>query len=97
MIRCTCCQTELTAPQFHNGNPYGYTCIKKVDPARKKSKVVYVECEAFKVVQAGQRNIVNVKVGGKWVQIVCYGDINSQTTTTYMQDGVLYVAKGKVK
>lgn len=97
MIRCTCCQTELTAPQFYNGNPYGYTCIKKVDPAQKKSKIVYKACEAFKVLQSGQRNVVNVKIDGKWIQIVCYGDINAQTTTTFMQDGILYIAETKVK
>ncbi len=64
-IRCTCCQAELTAPQFYNGNVYGMTCIKKVDPSQKVSKTVYIACESFKIISAGQRNIVNVKVNGK--------------------------------
>lgn len=97
MVRCTCCQAELSAPQFFNGNPYGYTCVKKVDPSQKKSKTVYVQCEAFKVIQEGQRCVVNVKLAGKWQQIVVYGDINTRTTTTVMQDGILFVAQDKVK
>jgi hypothetical protein len=94
-IRCTCCQTELTAPQFHNGNPYGWTCIKKVDPSHKQTKIVYVACEAFKVVVAGQRCVVNVKLEGKWSQVVVYGDIETRTSSTYMQDGVLFISQGK--
>lgn len=94
-IRCTCCQAELTAPQFHDGKPYGWTCIKKVDPSFKQTKTVYVACEGFKVVQAGQRCVVNVKLDGKWSQVVVYGDIESRTTSTYMQDGILFIAKGK--
>ena len=96
-IRCTCCQAELTAPQFYNGNVYGMTCIKKVDPAQKVSKTIYIACESFKIISTGQRNIVNVKVNGKVKQIICYGDIQSQTTTTFMQDGTLFVAEDKVK
>lgn len=96
MIRCTCCQTELTAPQFYNGHPYGSTCIKRVDPSQKVSKVVYVACEEWKILSEGQRSVVKVKVGGKWSQVVAYGDIHGRTTTTYMQDGVMYIAEGKV-
>lgn len=100
MIRCTCCQAELTAPQFYNGNPYGYTCIKKVDPSYKRTKTVYLAMEAFKLISdpaTSTRHIVNVKHNGKWQQIVCYGDIQSRTTTTYMQNDVLFVAEDKVK
>lgn len=91
MIRCHCCQAELTAPQFFNGNVYGYTCIKKVS-GQKQTKTVYVECEAFKVIQAGQRTVVNVKIAGKWEQKVVYGDFATRTTSTFMQDGKLFVA-----
>ena len=96
-IRCTCCQAELTAPPFYNGNVYGMTCIKKVDPAQKVSKTVYVACESFKIVSEGQRCVVNVKVNGKVKQVVCYVDIQSRTTCTYMQEGVLFIAEDKIK
>ena len=89
---------ELTAPQFYNGFPYGYTCIKKVDPAYKRTKTVYVAVEAFKVVSTiGGRNVVNVKHNGKVKQVVCYGDIYSRTTSTYLQDNVLFIAEDKLK
>ena len=102
MIRCTCCQAEITAPQFYNGNPYGYTCIKKVDPAYKRTKTVYVAVEAYKVVSDADINIstrhaVNVKVGGKWKQVVAYGIFSGKTTCTYFQNDVLYVDEKMVK
>lgn len=97
MIRCTCCQAELTAPQFYNGHPYGWTCIKKVDPAQKRTKTVYLACDSFKVLQAGQRNVVAIQVGATKKTIVVYGDINKQTTSSYMQDGTLFVAESHVK
>lgn len=92
MIRCTCCQAELNAPEFFNGSPYGSTCVKKVDPSRRPKARKYIAAEAYKIVQAGQRSVVNVKVNGKWEQRTVYGDVQAQTTSTYMQDGVLYVA-----
>lgn len=96
MIRCTCCNTELTAPHFYNGFPYGFTCIKKVDSAQKRTKTVYFAMEAFKLISdlaTTTRHVVNVKHNGKWQQIVCYGDFNVRTTSTYMQDGVLFVSE----
>ena len=97
LIRCTCCQAELTAPQFYNGNPYGYTCIKKVDPSYKRTKTVYVACDSFKVIQAGQRNVVSIQVGSTKKTIVVYGDIEGQTTSSYMQNGILFVAESHLK
>lgn len=98
MIRCTCCNTELSAPQFFNGFPYGYSCVKKVDPAFKRTKTIYVPVDAFKVASTmDTRHVVNVKHDGKWKQVVVYGDISSRTTTSYQQDGVLYVAEDKLR
>jgi len=37
-IVCHRCGEELTAPHFHNGKPYGWTCIKLVNPSAKKDK-----------------------------------------------------------
>lgn len=101
MIRCTCCNTELTAPQFYNGHPYGMTCIKKVDPSQKLSKVEYVAVEAYKLVSdpsASSRHVVNVKYQGNWKQIVCYsGSFETKTSSTFMQDGILYVVDTQLK
>lgn len=38
-FNCFCCGSELTAPQFYKGNVYGWTCIKKVSPKKKQTKV----------------------------------------------------------
>lgn len=101
IIRCTCCQAELMAPQFYNGNPYGYKCVRKVDPAYKQSKVKYFSVDAFKIAQqAGTRFVLHVNYNGKWIQVVCYGStasIQDRTSNTFMQEGVLFVAETALK
>ena len=39
-IHCELCGEELTAPQFFEGKPYGWSCIKKVNPAAKKTPLI---------------------------------------------------------
>lgn len=36
-LRCECCGSDITAPQFYNGKMYGYTCITKVAPRQKRN------------------------------------------------------------
>ena len=47
--KCALCGEELTAPIAYNGAFYGWTCIKKVNPAAKKSKdkTFWVEAISF--------------------------------------------------
>lgn len=96
MIRCTCCQAEITMPQFHNGNPYGYTCIKKVDPAQKRKKVEFIPCDSFKVLQGEgtQRLVIKIVINGAAKNVPCYVDINNgRWSLGYVQEGVLYIPK----
>lgn len=37
-IVCHRCGEVITAPYFHEGKPYGYSCIKIVNPTVKKNK-----------------------------------------------------------
>lgn len=101
IIRCTCCQAELTAPQFHNGFPYGYTCIKKINPEQKQTKTKYFSVDAYHVTQqTGTRFVMQVYRNGKWVQFTCYGStnsINDRTSLTFMQEGVLFVDEKALK
>jgi hypothetical protein len=52
VIQCACCGADVTMPQFYNGLAYGYTCIKKVAPKQKQTKIVYVQADSFEVYQA---------------------------------------------
>ena len=38
-LSCHLCGEKLTQPHFYKGNIYGWSCIKKVNPAAKKSKL----------------------------------------------------------
>jgi hypothetical protein len=37
-IQCHRCGEVITAPYFHKDKPYGYSCIKVVNPTVKKNK-----------------------------------------------------------
>jgi len=37
-LTCYCCGADITAPQFHEGHAYGWTCIKKVAPKQKRTR-----------------------------------------------------------
>lgn len=101
IIRCTCCQSEVTMPQFYNGHPYGYVCIRKIDPAYKRTKVNYIPCESFRIVGGAgtTRLVVDVKVNGNTKRVACYGaaSLEERTSNTYMQDGVLFVSELAIK
>ncbi len=95
MIRCTCCQAEITCPQFHNGKPYGYTCVKKVS-GQKRVKREYIACDSFKILsgEGTQRMVVRVVIAGQAKNIVCYVDLQeNRWSCGYVQDGVLYMPK----
>lgn len=64
---CTCCGSDVTAPQFFNGKIYGYTCINKVAPkGTKKAKTQYVQVEMISDGFSGTGRIQPiVKVEGK--------------------------------
>lgn len=46
ITQCACCGTDITAPQFYKGKPYGWSCVLKQDPEYKRSraKFVYADC-----------------------------------------------------
>lgn len=46
---CSCCGAEVTAPQFHNGKVYGWTCIMKVKPGAKQTKTKWLLLENAKI------------------------------------------------
>ena len=48
IIRCTCCNAEITMPQYYNGKPYGYTCITKIAPQHDRKQVEYVRLTVIK-------------------------------------------------
>jgi len=37
-MKCSRCGEDITAPYFFEGKPFGYTCIKIVNPFAKKKK-----------------------------------------------------------
>lgn len=105
LIRCTCCNAELTAPQFYNGLPYGYTCITKVSK-QKRTKVAYVPVEYAVLQGAGTgRQVAKVTAYGQTKKVVFYVSADSDTFTleggkvpgAYYQDGTLYVSEDKLK
>ena len=44
-IFCTRCGEELTAPKFHNGKPYGYSCYAVITGKKSQDKRQFVEVD----------------------------------------------------
>lgn len=104
-IFCACCNTLITAPQFHNGKAYGYTCITKVVPSFKRTKDngLWVKADSVEHVRDGAFVISTAIVDGYKFQdktLVCQktfketGEL-SPTKLGRIQNGMLKVAKYK--
>ena len=100
-ILCTCCKSELTAPQWHNGYPYGYKCIEKVAPKAKKSRRVFVACEFFKVSQipGTTLHVVKATVKGDTIVVKIYGNPleSKYINDVYYQNGIMYIDDSLLK
>ena len=58
-LQCACCGSDITAPQFYNGQMYGYTCITKVAPKQKKNKAVDLLIIPFESISDNFKNKCN--------------------------------------
>lgn len=64
VYQCACCSSDVTAPYFFEGKVYGYTCIKKVAPAAKRTKAVYDLADDVRKHQT-RHNMAIVTLNGK--------------------------------
>lgn len=89
ILTCACCGSDVTCPQFFNGQVYGYTCIKKVCPTQKQTKVVFVAAELVSEKAVGPFVQVCVKVDGK----KAFGMFSKATFAQVhtVQDGTMFV------
>lgn len=67
ICNCTLCGESLTKPIFYKGNPYGWTCITKVNPTAKKPKKMpnYVKGSVLEIMPHGWYSIVLAEYNGK--------------------------------
>lgn len=102
-IRCACCNSELTAPQFYNGLPYGWSCIKKIVPNTKQNKRKFVAVDNFKVItgNTGQRKVIRLEKDGKVYKHVFYCRSAEasclDSAGSFYQNGTLFVAEDYFK
>lgn len=105
-VRCTCCQAELTAPQYHNGHAYGYVCIRKFDANHEKSDTKYVKLTVIKQssdsIGTNRKHLLVTDGEHKAWLLVYMTDTNAQKFE-YMENGealipdTLVVSLGKAK
>lgn len=97
ILTCTCCGSDVTMPQFHNGMVYGYTCIKKVAPAQKQVKLKFVAAEKVEIIRSrptsngGKMYAVNAVVDGKKHFLSVFD------TQMCEQDGVTFIREDVFK
>lgn len=88
VFSCACCGSDVTAPYFHNGHVYGYTCIKKVDPSIKKVKDagLWISADSVEVsqVEGLQKIRLVAKVGKFSFAEEVYGTMETHRTSIIM-------------
>ena len=85
---CARCGEPLTAPQFYNGNPYGWSCIQIVDPSAKKSKVRWTISESSNFNPDTDTEVIAQKIaarldGKKYVGYVYKPEVGLTWTGTW--------------
>ena len=66
---CTCCGSEVTVPYFFGNGVYGWSCIKKVNPAAKK-RARNILVKADKIEWVGNNVIAHLY--GKRLNVTTY-------------------------
>lgn len=104
-IFCACCNTLITAPQFHNGKAYGYTCITKIVPSFKRTRDngLWIAADSVTHEQDGVFVVSTAIVNGYKFQdkvLLCRKTFNATgevvpTQVGRIQNGMLKVAKHK--
>ena len=88
VFSCACCGSDVTAPYFHKGMVYGYTCIKKVNPSTKKAKDsglwVSVDSVSIGKVEGFQKVKATAKIGDFSFCEVGYGDLENNSLKVIM-------------
>lgn len=92
-LTCACCGADITAPQFHNGKAYGWTCIKKVNPQAKqvKNSGVWVKADSLEVIpdkEGSSRGTVTALVNGVKFSGITYG-IGTNNDTRNIRGGLV--------
>lgn len=103
IMTCFCCGAEITAPQFHNGKAYGWTCIKKVVPSQKQSKTKFVAVELVGVLEYRTNTDITAKALAEGIRACGYSPLlviriqgkkvsmAANAMNTFVQDGTVYV------
>ena len=81
IFSCACCGSDVTAPYFHKGFVYGYTCIKKVNPAAKKVKDagpwISVDSVTVELVEGFNKVRAVAEIGGFKFSEIAHGDLDA--------------------
>ena len=106
-LTCHCCGADITAPQFHKGHAYGWTCIKKVAPKQKRTRdnglwIKADNVEIVKVAENSLRQLIKATVKGVVFKAWFYadpmifaktGEFVPQHEGTINIDGLVKIAK----
>jgi hypothetical protein len=84
-INCARCGEQLTAPYWHDGKPYGYSCIKIVSPSVKKKKHreywQLAESHNYNSQLTNKQHVIAV-ISGKKYRFLVLHDIDKQVNVS---------------
>ena len=94
-IFCSLCGEELTAPKFHNGKPYGYSCFAKITGKKSRDKRQFVSASIAGDIPSTGSFPLTLEYNGKRYRIGCVlrdanGKLHSQLAE-FGSDGSVYM------
>lgn len=98
-ITCHRCGEHLTAPYFHQGHAYGWTCIKIVNPCakKKKDKQHWVIADSHNLDSSIGKQLVVAYANGKRYKFYAFFDYDNGGHTALsdthyrISDNVIYI------
>lgn len=84
-IKCHCCGADITAPQFFNGKPYGWSCVLKQSDKYKRTRNtgfwITADEITFKKDVSSNRFIITATIGGECFSEYAYIDLEHYKKT----------------
>ena len=80
MCLCNRCGEQLTAPKFHNGYPYGYSCYEIVAGEKPRDKRKFAKADPAEIPSSVRFNLKLI-VNGKRYSIAVYRDTQGKLQT----------------
>lgn len=96
IFTCTCCGSLLTVPYVYNGNIYGSTCIKRINPNHtpKKLQGTWIKADSVTIepIEGNQAVLVVAVVNGIRFTTRSYDNVTGKNSVIMVESKMLLIS-----